>query len=66
MTASVTYARGEDTDPDAYEYQAQWSLRGGQGVSGKPGVAARQLGRRHAVAARPVHALSKSRATSKR
>jgi hypothetical protein len=30
VTASVTYARGEDTDPDAYEYQAQWSLRGGR------------------------------------
>lgn len=29
ITASVTYARGEDTNPDAYEYQAQWSLRGG-------------------------------------
>jgi hypothetical protein len=30
VTASVTYARGEDTNPDAYEYQAQWSLRGGR------------------------------------
>lgn len=30
VAATVTYARGEDTDPDAYEYQAQWSLRGGK------------------------------------
>jgi hypothetical protein len=30
VTAQVTYARGEDTDPDAYEYQSQWSLRGGK------------------------------------
>jgi hypothetical protein len=30
ITASVTYARGEDTNPDVYEYQAQWSLRGGK------------------------------------
>jgi len=29
ITASVTYARGEDRKPEAYEYQAQWSLRGG-------------------------------------
>ena len=30
VSASVTYARGEDNDPDAYEYQSQWSLRGGR------------------------------------
>ncbi|WP_109302597.1 hypothetical protein [Aquimarina sp. AU474] len=29
ITGVKTYARGEDTDPSAYEYQAQWSLRGG-------------------------------------
>lgn len=29
ISASLTYARGEDNDPDLYEYQAQWSLRGG-------------------------------------
>jgi len=29
ITAVKTYARGEDTDPSAYEYQAQWSLKGG-------------------------------------
>jgi hypothetical protein len=29
VTATVTYARGEDANPDVYEYQAQWSLRGG-------------------------------------
>lgn len=26
---SMTYARGEDKNPDVYEYQTQWSLRGG-------------------------------------
>jgi hypothetical protein len=30
INASVTYARGEDRDPDLYEYKAQWSLKGGQ------------------------------------
>jgi len=25
----MSYARGEDTDPDSYEYQSQWSLKGG-------------------------------------
>lgn len=30
INATVTYARGEDTNPDLYEYQAQWSLRGGK------------------------------------
>jgi hypothetical protein len=30
VTATVTYARGEDKNPDAYEYQTQWSLRGGR------------------------------------
>jgi hypothetical protein len=29
VDAVVTYARGEDRDPDAYEYKSQWSLRGG-------------------------------------
>jgi hypothetical protein len=29
LTATVTYARGDDKDPDSYEYQAQWSLKGG-------------------------------------
>jgi len=29
ITSTVTYARGEDTNPDAYQYQAQWSLKGG-------------------------------------
>jgi hypothetical protein len=29
INATVTYARGEDRDPDAYEYKAQWSLKGG-------------------------------------
>jgi len=29
VTASVTYARGDDSNPDVYEYQAQWSLKGG-------------------------------------
>lgn len=28
--ASLTYARGEDKNPDNYEYKTQWSLRGGK------------------------------------
>jgi hypothetical protein len=30
LNATVTYARGEDENPDVYEYQARWALRGGQ------------------------------------
>ena len=29
LRAMVTYARGEDKDPDVYEYKTQWSLKGG-------------------------------------
>lgn len=29
ITASMTYAGGEDKNPDIYQYMAQWSLRGG-------------------------------------
>lgn len=29
VAVNFTYARGEDTDADVYEYQSQWSLRGG-------------------------------------
>jgi hypothetical protein len=29
IRASLTYSRGEDKNPDMYEYQAQWSLKGG-------------------------------------
>lgn len=29
VAATMTYARGEDTNPEVYQYQAQWSLRGG-------------------------------------
>jgi hypothetical protein len=29
VKATLTYARGDDTNPDVYEYKAQWSLRGG-------------------------------------
>ncbi len=29
INATLTYARGEDKNPDLYEYQAQWSLKGG-------------------------------------
>jgi hypothetical protein len=36
VTAGVTYARGEDRNPDAYEYQAQWSLRGGRVYPAEP------------------------------
>ncbi|CAL2102218.1 conserved protein of unknown function [Tenacibaculum sp. 190130A14a] len=28
--AALTYARGEDKNPDVYEYKMQWSLRGGE------------------------------------
>ena len=30
INATVTYARAEDKDSDVYEYQAQWSFRGGR------------------------------------
>ncbi len=36
ITASVTYARGEDKNPEAYEYQAQWSLKGGNVFPANP------------------------------
>jgi hypothetical protein len=29
VKATMTYARGEDNNPDTYEYQSQWSLKGG-------------------------------------
>ncbi len=29
ITGSLTYARGEDTNADVYQYRTQWSLRGG-------------------------------------
>jgi hypothetical protein len=29
INATVTYARGEDKQSDVYQYQSQWSLRGG-------------------------------------
>ncbi len=29
LTGSLTYAEGEDKNPEIYEYQAQWSLKGG-------------------------------------
>lgn len=29
LKATMTYARGEDKNPDTYEYKAQWSLKGG-------------------------------------
>lgn len=32
----LTYARGEDRDPDNYEYQTQWSLRGGRVYPASP------------------------------
>jgi hypothetical protein len=30
LKASVSYARGEDTNSDVYEYKSQWSLKGGR------------------------------------
>jgi len=29
LRAALTYARGEDRNPDLYEYKTQWSIRGG-------------------------------------
>ena len=29
IAAQVTYARGEDSNPETYKYQTQWSLKGG-------------------------------------
>lgn len=29
LAAHVTYARGDDQNPEVYQYQAQWSLKGG-------------------------------------
>lgn len=37
ITATVTYARGDDQNSDAYEYQAQWSLKGGVLYPPNPG-----------------------------
>lgn len=37
VSASITYARGDDKDPDLYEYQAQWSLKGGNLFPREPG-----------------------------
>ncbi len=36
IKATVTYARGEDKNPDIYEYKTQWSLRGGNIFPDKP------------------------------
>lgn len=30
ILASMSYARGEDEDPNVYEYKMQWSLKGGE------------------------------------
>lgn len=34
--ATLTYARGEDKNPDVYEYKTQWSLRGGKNYPESP------------------------------
>jgi hypothetical protein len=36
INATVTYARGEDKNPDTYEWMAQWSLKGGKVYPEKP------------------------------
>lgn len=36
ISATVTYARGEDTAADEYEYQARWSLKGGKDWPAQP------------------------------
>ncbi len=57
IARSLTYARGDDTNSDLYEYQVQWSLRGGdifpenppwqrgtwEGITLTPPVAARTI-----------------------
>lgn len=30
VRGTITYARGQDRNPDVYEYKAQWSLKGGK------------------------------------
>jgi hypothetical protein len=37
IDAAVTYARGEDANPDSYRYRAQWSLKGGNLWPKNPG-----------------------------
>jgi hypothetical protein len=37
ISSSLTYARGEDQNPDVYEYQTQWSLKGGHVYPPNPG-----------------------------
>ncbi len=36
VAARVTYARGDDTNPEAYQYQAQWSIKGGNVFPANP------------------------------
>jgi hypothetical protein len=36
INATVTYARGEDKNPDTYQWMAQWSLKGGKVYPEKP------------------------------
>jgi hypothetical protein len=36
INATVTYARGEDKNPDDYQWMAQWSLKGGKVYPEKP------------------------------
>lgn len=35
-SAMLTYARGDDSNPDVFDYKAQWSLRGGKVYPEKP------------------------------
>lgn len=36
IRAAMTYARGEDNNPDNYQYKTQWSLRGGNVYPNNP------------------------------
>lgn len=36
INATVSYARGEDKNPDTYQWMAQWSLKGGKVYPEKP------------------------------
>ena len=50
ITTSMTYAAGDDTNADMYEYMAQWSLRGGNVYPAAPQW---EKGQMEAVTLRP-------------
>ncbi|MBI5371974.1 MAG: hypothetical protein HZA79_08105 [Sphingobacteriales bacterium] len=50
ITAAMTYAAGEDNNPDMYQYKVQWSLRGGNVFPPDPGW---EKGQMEAVTLKP-------------